>query len=108
MTTSDRALLEEIIRNESVLTPYSDIMAFADAIIRAGWRPQRGRTVDTVMELDSLPVGSVVRVGTTVYHKTTRSFFCWTAQADSRVPSETLFFDDGVIPILLHEGVKND
>lgn len=99
---SNRAALEEIIRNESVMTPYSDIMAFADAIIRAGWRPQDGLEVTDLDELDGLPVGSIVRVGRKVFHKTTNSFFCWTTQDPARAPSEVVI--DFGTPVLIHKG----
>lgn len=106
MPGSDRDALEEIIRNESVMTPYSDIQAFADAIIRAGWRPQRGRVLDGPRELEDLPMGSVVKIGSKVFHKSTRSFFCWTGQGDSRMPSEVLMLGEDVA-VLIHEGDKS-
>lgn len=103
--SSDRARLEELIRNESVMTPYSDIMAFADAIIRDGWRPQEGRTIDTVEELDTLPRGSVVKIGDSVHYKRTSSFFCWTSQDPHRAPSETIMGQG--TPLLIHQGDTN-
>lgn len=98
---SDRAALETIIRNESPLIPYTEVMAFAEAIIRAGWRPQDGLVVSPE-EFDALPMGSVVKVGKSVFHKVTNSFFCWSGQEDARTPSEAVLAAG--IPVLIHKG----
>lgn len=87
---SNRAQLEELIRNQSVLTPYSDIIAFATAILDAGWLPPGGLIIEDHDVLDNLPRGAVVRVNDMVYHKKTTTFFCWSGESPRREPSETI------------------
>lgn len=89
---SNRAQLEELIRNQSVLTPYSDIIAFATAILDAGWLPPGGLIIEDAPTLDALPKGSIVRIKESgwVYHKKTTTFFCWSGESPRREPSETI------------------
>lgn len=101
MSPSNREQLETILRNQSVLTPYTDIMAFAEAVLTAGWLPRSGYEVGNVQELDLLPIGSIVEVGEKIFRKKTNTFFCWDWNK-RREPSETVI--DLGTPVLIYRG----
>jgi hypothetical protein len=98
--------LETVLRNASWGVAYPTIEAMASAAIAKGWKPDYPPTIDTVSELDALPLGSIVRAEdtltglTTVFERRTNTFFCWTAISEAGRNTSEAVFDIGIISAL--------
>lgn len=106
MSPSNFDRLVTVLRDQNPLTPYVDIRDFANAILAAGWLPPEGFKVENDGDLDALPVGSVVRIDHKLFHKVTKTFFCWTEQDPYRFSSESV--SDRGTPVLIYRGEPSE
>lgn len=72
------------MRDATWVPSYPDVQVMAAAILAAGWAPEIPVAVDTVDQLDALPVGSVIRHARTptthsTYARVTTTSYCWSA-----------------------------
>jgi hypothetical protein len=92
--------LETILRNASWGVAYPTIEAMAAAAVAKGWAPQEPADVQSVLELDTYPHGTIVKSDGITYERTNKSFWGWTAIGRTGRHTSEVVFDSGPVTLL--------